>query len=342
MTDQATISAASSQVDTDSYRWMGRNQAEFWASQNAAAKANGTDNVSLSFKDALDLVNPLQHIPVIGSIYRAVTGDSDIKPAVKTMGDAIYGGPLGMTSSAVDNIVKQASGNKVSFDIASWLGLGNDAATTQTAANTVAPPAQIATNTAAAPVAAPVTSAPTSTAAAATPAENATPPDDADMKSSDIAWNDPVKSNPFAKFAMDTPAAAKAANTADLANAKSTEPNSGLFNKLQKGPAPEGQTMFAAQTKFPNMAANRFAGTSANPSAGLLKGAANSTIGTADTQAVQASNAAILNSNPLVAPKDTPNAPQSDFAQKMMAAMDRYEAMQKSTSTPAPTVSEGL
>ena len=49
---------------------------------------------SFSFKDLLDIVNPLQHLPVVGSIYRYLTGD---EPAAGTriIGDALYGGPIG-------------------------------------------------------------------------------------------------------------------------------------------------------------------------------------------------------------------------------------------------------
>lgn len=57
---------------------------------------------SFSFKDLLDIVNPLQHLPIIGSIYRYLTGD---EPAVGTrvIGDALYGGPIGFGVSVVTN-----------------------------------------------------------------------------------------------------------------------------------------------------------------------------------------------------------------------------------------------
>jgi hypothetical protein len=57
---------------------------------------------SFSFKDLIDIVNPLQHLPVIGSIYRYLTGD---EPSVGTrvIGDALYGGPIGFGVSVVTN-----------------------------------------------------------------------------------------------------------------------------------------------------------------------------------------------------------------------------------------------
>src|SRR3546814_5593745 len=53
----------------------------------------------LTFSDLLDLVNPLQHIPGVAQVYRAVTGDA-IKPAVKIVGGALFGGPIGVIASA--------------------------------------------------------------------------------------------------------------------------------------------------------------------------------------------------------------------------------------------------
>jgi len=55
---------------------------------------------SFSFKDLLDIVNPLQHLPIIGSIYRYLTGD---EPAggTRIIGDGLYGGPIGFGVSVV-------------------------------------------------------------------------------------------------------------------------------------------------------------------------------------------------------------------------------------------------
>lgn len=50
---------------------------------------------SFSFKDLLDIINPLQHLPVIGSIYRYLTGDEPSGGA-RIVGDSLYGGPIGL------------------------------------------------------------------------------------------------------------------------------------------------------------------------------------------------------------------------------------------------------
>ena len=64
---------------------------------------------SFSFKDLLDIVNPLQHLPVIGSVYRYLTGD---EPAAGTrvIGDALYGGPIGFGVSVVSTALLTDSG----------------------------------------------------------------------------------------------------------------------------------------------------------------------------------------------------------------------------------------
>lgn len=65
-----------------------------------------------SFRDVLDLVNPLQHIPVLGTLYRRVTGDT-LAPVIRIAGGALFGGPLGAGLSAlglaVENGAKEAA-----------------------------------------------------------------------------------------------------------------------------------------------------------------------------------------------------------------------------------------
>ena len=53
-----------------------------------------------SFEDLLDFVNPLQHIPVVSSIYRELTGDKIGAAAQLTVG-AILGGPIGFIGSVL-------------------------------------------------------------------------------------------------------------------------------------------------------------------------------------------------------------------------------------------------
>src|SRR3954463_16132023 len=56
---------------------------------------------SLSFGEFLSALNPLQHIPIVGPIYRAITGDP-LAPAARVLGGALLGGPLGLIASAAN------------------------------------------------------------------------------------------------------------------------------------------------------------------------------------------------------------------------------------------------
>ena len=71
------------------------------------AYANGDDDPS--FKDVLDAINPLQHIPVINTLYRKLTGD-ECGSVARVFGGALYGGPLGMALSTIDSIIDDKTG----------------------------------------------------------------------------------------------------------------------------------------------------------------------------------------------------------------------------------------
>jgi hypothetical protein len=53
-----------------------------------------------TFGDIIDIVNPLQHIPIVSNIYRKITGDT-IAPAMEITGGALFGGPIGAAVSFV-------------------------------------------------------------------------------------------------------------------------------------------------------------------------------------------------------------------------------------------------
>lgn len=61
----------------------------------------------IGFNDVLRALNPLQHIPVVGQIWRHVTGDT-IEPAFRVLGGAVLGGPIGAIVSAVTTFAESA------------------------------------------------------------------------------------------------------------------------------------------------------------------------------------------------------------------------------------------
>ena len=83
------------------------------ASGTATAPATGTAAPSeggITFGDVLDIVNPLQHLPVIGTLYRAITGDQ-IKTFPKIAGDTLYGGVMGFAGSIADTVFEKITGH---------------------------------------------------------------------------------------------------------------------------------------------------------------------------------------------------------------------------------------
>jgi len=64
------------------------------------------------FDDFLDLINPLQHIPIISTIYREITGDT-ISQGARILGGAIFGGPLGFAAALGNAVVKQVADKDV-------------------------------------------------------------------------------------------------------------------------------------------------------------------------------------------------------------------------------------
>ena len=78
-----------------------------------SGKVNGTTKKEgFSFWDVLDVINPLQHIPVIGTVYRAITGD-EIKAPARILGDGIFGGVIGAVAGVINSVVSEFSGKDI-------------------------------------------------------------------------------------------------------------------------------------------------------------------------------------------------------------------------------------
>lgn len=71
-----------------------------------------TSDGEFSFGDVVDIINPLHHLPVLGTLYRKFTGDT-IKPMSDIIGGAIFGGPVGAVSSTVNAVVKSTTGRDI-------------------------------------------------------------------------------------------------------------------------------------------------------------------------------------------------------------------------------------
>src|SRR6478609_2276170 len=71
------------------------------------------------FHHLLDVVNPLQHLPVVGTIYRAITGEH-LGPVEKIMGDTLYGGLWGAVSSVADVAFEGVTGKSMEDTVLGW------------------------------------------------------------------------------------------------------------------------------------------------------------------------------------------------------------------------------
>ncbi len=74
--------------------------------------------------DFVDIINPLQHIPIVAQIYRAVTGDQAY--ALSNFIGALPFGPLSVASAIADTMVRAQTGRDAGTDMAARvLGIDN-------------------------------------------------------------------------------------------------------------------------------------------------------------------------------------------------------------------------
>ncbi|HSK41687.1 MAG TPA: hypothetical protein VK943_18120 [Arenibaculum sp.] len=66
----------------------------------------------LSFDTLFDTVNPLQHLPVVSTAYRAASGDVIGAPA-RLAGGFLFGGPMGLLASAATVAFEAVTGGSV-------------------------------------------------------------------------------------------------------------------------------------------------------------------------------------------------------------------------------------
>lgn len=61
------------------------------------------------FSDVIDVINPLQHIPGVGMIYRSLTGD-ELGNGARVVGGGLFGGVFGLAGAAIDAVVDAVTG----------------------------------------------------------------------------------------------------------------------------------------------------------------------------------------------------------------------------------------
>lgn len=84
-------------------------------SVNQAVSAAGESKPSgflEALKTVIDVINPLQHLPVVSTFYRHITGD-EINPVARIAGDALFGGPLGAVVGLADVSLEKMTGKDI-------------------------------------------------------------------------------------------------------------------------------------------------------------------------------------------------------------------------------------
>ena len=84
------------------------------ATENTDSEFWGEDG--FTFGDVLDIINPLQHIPIVSTLYRAVTGD-EISTGARVFGSTLLGGAVfgtvaGLFGAVADAMVKETTGKE--------------------------------------------------------------------------------------------------------------------------------------------------------------------------------------------------------------------------------------
>ncbi|MDF1792000.1 MAG: hypothetical protein P1U88_08825 [Thalassobaculaceae bacterium] len=88
--------------------WWGQSAGPSGEADPASADTGGSDD-SFGFGDLLDVLNPLQHIPVVSTLYRELTGDT-ISETARMTGGALWGGPAGLIGALANTITERETG----------------------------------------------------------------------------------------------------------------------------------------------------------------------------------------------------------------------------------------
>ena len=99
-------------------------------SRGAESENQGSAATEMGFWDLVDVVNPLQHLPLINYAYREITGDEISNPA-RVLGGALYGGPLGLLAGVGQSMLVESTGRDAGEHVVAYLtGSPDDPVTT--------------------------------------------------------------------------------------------------------------------------------------------------------------------------------------------------------------------
>lgn len=152
--------------------------------------AKPAEDAEFTFDDLIDIINPLQHLPIVSTIYRAITGD-EITPHARALGGGLYGGPLGVLSAGAMMAAEEAFGTDGETLLADMFGAEDEGIEVAAAPTADAPPSPEA-------VAAAAATSPATAAIANAAAPNARPAPESRAATDDPQPFTPVR--PATKF----------------------------------------------------------------------------------------------------------------------------------------------
>jgi hypothetical protein len=94
---------------------------------SAKSSASSSAKNGFSFAGLLDIINPLQHIPILSSLYRRLTGD-EITPVGRVAGDTLYLGVFGLAASMANLALEKTTGKDAGDHVMTAMLGGKDKA----------------------------------------------------------------------------------------------------------------------------------------------------------------------------------------------------------------------
>lgn len=278
------------------------------------------------FADMLAALNPLQGLPVIGAIYRHLTGDVP-HPAAQVVGGLIYGGPIGLMLGALTAAFEQTTGKtpiQVAMDAISPAqpGQGDLAQATPLLAGLADPdpqPAPAETQPAPPPPPPAIVAARAAAVAPPTPARPARAPQPERMAA------DPLPLTP-------SPARPAVTGARDLAFYQAHAGARLPAGAAQGAGAPLERAGFSPQRVQPHMAPASIESAPATPTAPLAPAAP------APESAPPTTGAARPRADAATTSDAPPGGTGQDFAARMLQGLERYRAMNRAAEMRAPTL----
>ncbi len=114
------------------------NPTQMGSDGNIDAEAHLFGKDGFGFDDLIDIINPLQHLPIISSLYRELTGDT-IAKLPRILGGALFGGPIGAGVAVVNAAIAEESGKDIGGHV---IAMFKDEGTTATAETPATDPAE--------------------------------------------------------------------------------------------------------------------------------------------------------------------------------------------------------